>query len=802
MAYDVPAVLISIVAAVFACGLVFTTYRNVNKREQAESALQLAEQTYRSLFENATEGIFQATIDGHYLIANPMLARIYGYDSAAELMTALTDIKHQLHINPDRWSEFICLIQQWGTVWGFESQVYRKDRSVIWISESAHSLHDANGQFLGYEGTVIDITLAKHLEAERRQAGAELERSLSLLQAIFESTTDGILTVNGTGRTVNFNRKFVEMWRMPQSIAASWEEHQILEFILDQLADPESVLTKSRELSAQPDAHSYDFLELKDGRTFQRYSQPQWLGGKSVGRVWSFRDVTGGRLAEAQLQYDALHDALTGLPNRILFMERLEQLIWQAKRYQDYLFAVLFLDLDRFKLVNDSLGHMVGDQLLIAIARRLERCLHPEDTIARLGGDEFAILLDNVRDIGNPTRVADRIQAELALPFNLSGHEVFTTASIGIALSSTGYNQLEDLLRNADTAMYRAKALGKTRYEVFDTGMHTHAVALLQLETDLRRAVDGLRLARDYYVASSEQEQHEFRLYYQPIVSLETGRIIGFEALVRWQHPDRGLIAPAEFIPLAEETGLIIPISHWVLHEACCQLRVWQTQLLAGLSELNPHLACAWVPWGTLSSEVTPPLTISVNLSSKQFLQPDLVRQINQILQETGLDAHSLKLELTESALMENTESATAMLWQLKALGIQLCIDDFGTGYSSLSYLHRFPIDMLKIDRSFISQIGVDTESNPPGLNAHGISRQGPQLTPRAASIVQAIITLAHNLDIDVVAEGVETVRQMVQLKELKCKYAQGYFFSKPLNREAAGAIIATGLGEVVLQKG
>lgn len=443
-------------------------------------------------------------------------------------------------------------------------------------------------------------------------------------------------------------------------------------------------------------------------------------------------DITERKRAQEQLLHNALHDGLTGLPNQALFMDRLHLALERAKRSEDYLYAVLFLDLDRFKVVNDSLGHIVGNELLIAISRRLETVLRSVDTVARFGGDEFTILLEDIEDIRTAIQVAERIQKELALPFNLDGHEVSTSASIGIVLSARGYDQPEQLLRDADIAMYRAKTLGKARYELFDITMHNRAVVLLQLEIDLRRAIKG----------------KELRLYYQPIVSLETGRIIGFEALVRWEHPLRGLIYPTEFIPVAEETGMIIGIGQWVLHEACRQMHTWHSQF-----------------------PTTPPLTISVNLSGKQVTQPDLIKEINQVLQNTRLDARSLKLEITESVVIDNTESATAMLLQLRALDIDLQMDDFGTGYSSLSYLHRLPINTLKIDRSFISNIGIRGEN---------------------LQIIRAIVTLAHSLKMNVTAEGIETVERLAQLKALQCDYGQGYYFSQPLDSEAITVLLAT----------
>ncbi len=429
-------------------------------------------------------------------------------------------------------------------------------------------------------------------------------------------------------------------------------------------------------------------------------------------------------------RHAAFHDTLTNLPNRALLAENLKFVIERAKNQEDYQFAVLFLDLDRFKNVNDSLGHSIGDQLLIAMARRLESCIREADIVARLGGDEFAILLDGIPGGTEATNMARRIQEKLASPFNLSGHEVFTSTSIGIALSSTGYDHPENMLRDADTAMYRAKAQGKACYEVFDKGMHTQAVYLLQMENDLRRALD----------------REEFRVYYQPIVSLENGNLAGFEALIRWQHPERGFVNPSDFIPLSEDTGLIVPIGMWILRKACQQLCQWQWQ-----SSANRNLF------------------MSVNLSSKQVSQPDLVAQIRSVLEETNVDPKHLKLELTESAVMHNADMAARLLKRLKALGVQLSIDDFGTGYSSLGYLHKFPVNTLKIDRSFIGRIGEDAEN---------------------IEIVRTIVSLAENMGMDVVAEGVETLSQLTQLRKLNCQYGQGYLFSRPVDPDSVSAWI------------
>ena len=485
--------------------------------------------------------------------------------------------------------------------------------------------------------------------------------------------------------------------------------------------------------------------------------------GKAYRMAGSQTDISDRKVAEEQLIYDAFHDPLTGLPNRALFMDRLGQAIARSRRQPEYQFAVLFLDLDRFKVVNDSLGHVTGDSLLIAIANRLQICLREGDTVARLGGDEFVLLLEDVCDLSFPIAIAQRIQEELRTPFNLDRHEVVITASIGITLSggqiSDGSSGIQnvcpypgDILRDADIALYRAKALGKARYEVFTTAMHAHAVARLHLENDLRRALpENSELSINTPLTQNSKNQakkSKLLLHYQPIVSLATGKLAGFEALVRLSHPMRGLVSPIEFIPVAEETGLIVPMGIWILREACRQMRLWQLEF--------PDLA---------------PLTMSVNLSGKQFSQPDLTEQIKQILEETELPAHCLKLEITETVVMENAAAATAMLQQLSNSGIRLSIDDFGTGYSSLSYLHRFPLNTLKIDRSFVK-----------GMRGEG----------EDSEIVKTILTLAHNLGLDAIAEGIETADQLEKLRSLNCEFGQGYFFSKPLDSNAAGLFIAS----------
>jgi PAS domain S-box-containing protein len=458
------------------------------------------------------------------------------------------------------------------------------------------------------------------------------------------------------------------------------------------------------------------------------------------------KDITELKRAQEKLVHDAFHDSLTNLPNRALFLDRLERTVARAKRHKDYKFGVLFIDIDRFKIVNDSLGHYAGDELIIQCAKRILNSLRLEDviarpatshglanewtskddTLARLGGDEFTVLLDDLRTPADSIRVAARIQQSFAEPFSIAGQEVFATVSIGIAASSQSYTSAADVLRDADIAMYRAKAQGKARCEVFDQATHDQAVGRLKLETDLRRAV----------------EREEFLVYYQPIVSLGSGRIAGFEALVRWDRPGVGIVAPAEFIRVAEEMGLIVFIGNWVLRKACQQARRWH-----------------------LDDRRGPLLTMSVNVSGRQFKHPDIVEQVGKILGETQVDPAAIKLEVTETVTMDNAERTIQVVNGLKSLGVRLSIDDFGTGYSSLSYLRRFPMDTLKIDRSFVQNLS----GNPENLE-----------------IVRTIVSLARNLGLDVVAEGAETAAEIEHLKGLQCDFCQGYFFSKPVNSEQA----------------
>ncbi|HBG60605.1 MAG: hypothetical protein A2Y03_00845 [Omnitrophica WOR_2 bacterium GWF2_38_59] len=450
------------------------------------------------------------------------------------------------------------------------------------------------------------------------------------------------------------------------------------------------------------------FLDNKDGRI-----------NRIVG---SHKDITLQKVAEHQLLHDALHDNLTGLANRALFFDRLTFFIERAKRVKDYKYAVVFMDLDRFKVINDSLGHLFGDQLLIQIAEILKKNMRGNDTIARLGGDEFTILLDNVEDIGDAIRFSKRIQREITTSFNIKGHDVFVTASIGIAISTPEIKRPEEILRNADISMYQAKAKGRSRHEVYRPEMHTTALNLFYLEKDLRNAIDN----------------KEFELYFQPIISSESGKIVRLESLIRWNHPERGLVNPLSFIPLAEETGMIIDIGEWVLKQSCVESKKWQDLFNIDIG-------------------------VSVNFSARQFQFQNIAKLIQKVSKDTNINLHNLEIEITETTAMKNIDYSVKVLNELKLLGLKISIDDFGIGYSSLSCINILPIDSIKIDRTFTRNIGGDTKN---------------------VIIVENLISMAHNLNLKVVAEGVETPEQLQFLMEKKCDELQGYLFSKPLSRE------------------
>ncbi len=573
-----------------------TAHHQEIKRQEAELALRESELKYRSIFENISQGVFQTTTEGRYLSANPFLAHLYGYESPEALIENLTDIENQLYVHPYRRQQLNQLTQEQGIVYDFESQVYRRNGEVIWISETQRGVWDNDGRLLYYEGTVEDITA-------RRQA-------------------------------------------------------------------------------------------------------------------------------EEQLQYEAYHDKLTGLNNRAWFIDRLEGVIKAYHLGKVELYAILFIDLDRFKVINDSLGHLVGDDLLKQVALRLQSALKGEDMLARFGGDEFAVLLSMLKDTQEAIATAQNLVELMRVPFRMGDYEFSLGASIGITFGSIDYHSPEELLRDADLAMYQAKNQGGGGFACFEKLMHPRALARLQLEHDLTRAL----------------ELEELSLCYQPVVCLRTGGLKGFEALLRWNHTKKGWISPGEFIPVAEEIGLIGTLGWWVLHQTCAQLRQWRQEF--------PHAG---------------DLVVNVNLSLIQLKQVNLVKQLEELLRSHHLSGNCLNLEITETSFLETSQFDASILHDLKALGLGLSIDDFGTGYSSLSRLHQLPLDMIKIDRAFVDGVELDTTKE---------------------AIVQTIITLAHNLGAQLVSEGIETPGQCLKLQQLGCEYGQGYLFSRPLTPEAASHLL------------
>ncbi len=581
-----------------------------------------------------------------------------------------------------------------------------------------------------FASSIADLVAINLEAAERRRIEETLREERNFTDAVLDSTDLLMVVLDPGGLVVRFNRAVGHLTGYNASEAIGkifWEVFtapEDAEMVREIIANPAS--------EASGNQHEHSWLTRHGARPFIAWSITPLKDKSGTLRytVITAIDISQRRALEEQLVHDAFHDSLTGLPNRALVLDRLGMVIRQTIRRRAHKFGVLFVDMDRFKIINDSMGHLEGDRFLIEISRRLEKCVRPGDTVARFGGDEFTILVDDVKGVADCTLVAHRIQQQLSTPIHIGGQDVFMSASVGIAMSDTGYERAEDVLRDADIAMYRAKARGGASYEVFDRSMHSHAVDVLRMEIELRRAM----------------ERNEFQIYYQPVVTLTEGRITGFEALVRWNHPERGLVPPAEFIRMAEETGIIIEIDRFVLREACRQLKDWRSRL-PGRQDLS----------------------ISVNLSVKQFSRSDLADHVRNAIRQAGLEPGALRLEITETVLLDSSPSATDQLELLHKEGFRIYLDDFGTGYSSLSYLHRFPVDTLKIDRSFVM-----------GMRPDGGGRE----------IVRTIVALAQNLDLHVIAEGVETAVQRDALRELRCEYAQGFMFSRPVDSKQAEALL------------
>lgn len=661
---------------------------------------------YRGIFENAVEGIYQTTVDGRYLLVNSALARVYGYDSPTDLIAGLTDISGQLYVDVGRRDAFADVMRRDGVVHEFEARVRRRDGSIIWISENARCVRDANGDVAYYEGTVQDVT-------DRKAS----EEKIRLLATVFDSVADGILIVDPEGVVRAVNPAFTAITKLRAEIVVDRPVDifapggQTRDFVTNLWAQAR------RDGSWRGEVTSF----RTGGEAFPAYLSVTAVKdptGALEHLVLTLADISQRKYQEHQIRYQASFDRLTDLPNRWLVCERLEEAIARARRSRSKV-AVLFIDLNRFKQINDGMGHQAGDELLRQVASRLRGCTRVTDTVGRIGGDEFLIVAPDAADRAAGASLAEKVDMMFAEPFLVQGTELHCGGSIGIAMFPDDGDNADEIMRDADLAMYHVKRNPPHTYMFFDPGMRERSDFTLGLEFELRRAI-GAR---------------EFELHYQPKVDLDTGRLIGAEALIRWHHPTRGLVGPGDFIPLAEETGLIWEIGCWTIRAACEQMAEW------GRRGLN-------VP------------RVSVNLSSRQFQDTRLLGHISTVLERTGVPPDQLELELTESAMIGDIEKAVVILKGLKRVGVRLAIDDFGTGYSSLSYLKRFPIDTLKIDRSFISDI-AESSADP--------------------AIVGTIVNLAESLGFETIAEGVETERQADVLRSQRCTRVQGFLVSRPL---------------------
>jgi diguanylate cyclase (GGDEF)-like protein/PAS domain S-box-containing protein len=699
--------------------------KRVTRLNHSMSKAQLEERdSYRLLIESLDDyAIFAMSVEGRIVTWNSGARHAFGYredEVIGQHYSILFTPEDIVEGRPE--AELMAAI-----AYGQESidgWHLRKDGTRFWCTDTLQLLRDPGGKITGFTELVRD-------ETERHAAEEHLRDSEERLRLLIEGVTDyAIFSIDPNG--------MIQFWNSGAEHVFGFSEAEVVgkHFSLIYTAEarargiPATELALALETGQAPDE---GWHVRQGGELFYASGQMTRLKPDAHGRPRGFvkvaHDITARKIAEEKFKRQAFHDELTQLPNRAYFSECLQRSIERAKRYPEGRFAVIFIDLDRFKIINDSLGHVLADGLLVHVARVLERCLRPDDVVARLGGDEFTILLSEIAAPADAVRIAERIHAALQHPIYLDGFEVYTTASMGIAIGTADYERADQILRDADTAMYEAKARGRSRHVVFDAVMHASAVGLLNLQMDLRRAI----------------VRKEFTIEYQPIVSLPTCRVVGFEALVRWNHPERGLLPPAEFIGEAESMGVITQIDRWVLHEAIRQIRDWQIE----------------------SGDDS--LTVSVNVSSKQFGHEHLLGEIRDSLRHNNLSPGSLKLEITETVFMEHFESTAATVAKLGELGVEIYIDDFGTGYSSLSYLTRFALKLLKVDRSFVSQISSD---------------------PRSVEIARTIVTLAHNLGLTALAEGIETEEQLSKLQAIGCEFGQGYLFSAPVPPDVARELI------------
>jgi len=686
-------------------------WQDITERKRAVEDLQESEIRYRNLFENANDIIYVHDLDGNYVSINHAAEKVFGYTCEEVLSMNMSDVAAPEHVETLR-NNLLKKIRGGAKQTAYEVDCLSKDGTRITLEVNSTVIMK-DGELTAVQGIARDIT-------DRKQTESALKESESRFRDLFENANDLIYTHDLEGNFTSLNRA--------GELITGYSREEALGMRISKVVAPEYIEYAHQMTMRKLGGHVPSSYELeiiaKDGHRVMLELSTRLIckNDRPVGVQGIGRDITSRRQAEERLIHNALHDSLTDLPNRTAFMRHLQGAVDQTNADPDFKFAVLFLDLDRFKIINDSLGHVIGDKLLVGIAKRLMTCVRPGDIVARFGGDEFTILLNKVTDSSDATMVAERLQRKLSAPFNFGNYEVFSSASIGIIVSDEVDRDAEDFLRDADTAMYRAKESGAARCEVFDREMHAANMNLLQLETDLRRAIT----------------RSEFELFYQPIVSLDENPSNEFEALIRWNHPIHGCVAPNDFISVAEESGLIIPIGRWILDEACRQISVWQRTIPG-----NDNLS------------------VSVNLSAKQLMHPALRGQLEETLRTTGLDPRHLKLEVTESTVLERSETALAVLSEMRKLGLSLAMDDFGTGYSSLTYLHQFPFERLKIDRSFVEKMDHD---------------------PKSEAIVRTILLLGKNLNMEVVAEGIESERQLSLLRSLGCSLGQGFLFSRPMN--------------------
>lgn len=687
--------------------------RDFADREQWESIRFQAR-----LLEAAGQAIVATDLSGVIVYWNRAAERMYGW-SSGEVVGRTVDVLVSGELREQAGSIMAGLGR--GDSWSGEFTLMHRNGEPLSVLVSDAPVYGGEGEMIGIVGVSTDITGRKRTEES-------LVRSEERLRNILETQPDCVEVLDGEGRILEMNPAGLEMIE-----ADSLEQVRGLRvdrIVTSEHRDAFGALAEKVLRRGEPGTLEFEIIGLKGTRRWlEIHAVPLRSGrGETNEFLGLTRDITARKALKERLAHQAFHDPLTGLANWALFVDRLDHALARISR-RDTDVAVLFAGLDNFETINDRFGHETGDRLLVSIAERLESCLRQEDTLARFGGDEFVILLEDVESPVDAARVAERIAGEIRKPFSLEEREVFISASIGIRLSGFEAASPEEMIRNADTAMYRAKMRGSGGYAIFEPDVHDRVLKRLELESDLRRAI----------------EQEQFGLHYQPLVDLRSGGIVGVEALARWEHPERGLIGPKEFIPTAEETGLIVPLGRWVLEEACRQARAWQ-------SEFGP-------------------LKMSVNFSLRQFQHPGLVEEVAETMRRAELESASLSLEITESVAMRETEQTVSMLRRLKELGLRLAIDDFGTGHTSLSYLIRqFRMDVLKIDRSFISKLTED---------------------PEYEAIISGFIGLAKSLNLEVVAEGIETAGQYDLLRSMGCDTGQGFLFSKPLPGEAMSDLLS-----------